>query len=255
MGIDATIEAGTKHRHAYDPVEVSTGRHLDVTSDDPRQIALFDKLHGHCPVGTLVCATCDENSDDRYLYLRISYSTRRVCRYQPAEVAAANHKSPEHQAVQDTICRLAEHCGLNAEQEVTDGGRDRRTDVVISGGSIRVGWEVQLSPVNASDLHERINKVVSDGLASSWLSMRSRPAWARLVKQGPATAIKDMYASEILQTNDPRILGGIKHIKLERCDGDHRSRDWHRGLRCAGWHGQPAGLAPEDHPRLSGVIE
>ena len=257
MGTEGITSASEnqRHRHAYDPVEVSTGLHLDVTSKDPEQIALFDKLHGDCPVQTLICAACDERSDERFLYLRVSYGTRQVCQYHPAEVAAASRKSPEHQALQDAICRLAEHCGLTAEQEATDGTRDRRTDVVVSGGTTRVGWEVQLSPIKGNDLHDRINKAVRDGLASSWLSMRSRPAWNRLVKQGPATAIKDMFASEILQTDNPRILGGIKHIELEPCDRDHRKKPWHQGLRCTGWHGQPKALEPDEHPHLSGVIE
>jgi len=63
-----------------------------------------------------------------------------------------------------------------------------------------------------------------------------------------------MRADEIQRIRDPRIVGGIKGIELERC-GAQRGEKWHRGLKCTGWHGRPAALSPEEHPRLSGMIE
>ena len=66
----------------------------------------------------------------------LTFVRRRV------QLGAARHEG--HRA--SPTCRLAENCGLTVEQEATDGGRDRRSDLVISGGGVRVAWEVPLSP-------------------------------------------------------------------------------------------------------------
>jgi len=111
--------------------------------------------------------------------------------------------------------RLAENCGLTVEQEATDGGRDRRSDLVISGGGVRVAWEVPLSPstpviyTSGSTWHS-----VTAGAA---IDVSPTSLGATGQTRTRATAIKDVFASETLQSDDPRILSGIKHIKLECC--------------------------------------
>lgn len=249
-------DAYRRHRHQYVPVEEASGAYLDVISDDPAHQRLWDKLYKQCTVGTLVCAECDEASDERFLYLRRSRSGKKqVCQYRPEQVAAARGESAEHQAFKDTICALATQRGLAAEQEVAGSHGTRVTDVMVNGGSRPVGWEVQLSPITPEKLRRRLTAAHRDGVAPSWLSMVSRPVWKTLLRRAPATTTRDMSYGEIRVTDDPMIIGGIKHIKLEKCDGAHRSQRWHRRLRCTGWHGRPDDLPAAGHPRLSGVIE
>lgn len=243
------------HSHRYDPVERSSGQRLDVRSDDPADLRLWDKLYKHCAVGTLVCAECDETSDERHLYLRMRNNKRQVCQYRPEQVAAVRGESAEHQALKDVICELAQDRGLAAEQEISGSGRQRVTDVVVSGGCRPVGWEVQLSPIEPDKLRRRIAAADRDGVAPSWLSMQSRSVWRTLIQRAPATTTRDMSHLEIRQTDNPIILGGIKRIKLDKCDAGHRSQRWHRDLKCTGWHGRPDALATEEHPRLGGLIE
>lgn len=246
------------HGHEIVPVVAESGLQLDITRHDlghPDLPDLWASLHGHCLDDALVCQACDVSSGNRVLYLRERRGKREVCvRGQPT-FAVRVGESDEHHALKDVICRLAEDRGLVAVQEARASSGRRVTDVVVTGGSKSVGWEIQLSDIKPHLLKRRINRAVDDDLAPSWLSMRSRSAWKTLVERAPATTTRDLSAADIQHVKDPRLVQGIKRIALEKCERSNLSHKWHRDLRCSGWHGRPVPLPPDEHPTLGAAIE
>ncbi|GMA87432.1 hypothetical protein GCM10025868_26820 [Angustibacter aerolatus] len=111
----------------------------------------------------LVCARCAEASPKRYLYLQERRGQRILCGYTREQVEAAGlGESDEHHALKDKISALAARHGLVAVQESADDARTRRTDVLVRGGDVEVGWEVQLSPIAPDQARRRIGHAVRD---------------------------------------------------------------------------------------------
>ena len=243
--------------HQKIPVEVATGRRLDLEQEDlghPDDPGLWDRLHGSCRVGVLVCADCAETSPKRYLYLQEWRGIRRVCVYPLDQVIAAGlSESAEHRALKDKVCELAERQGLVADQEESGAGRKRRTDVVVRGGVAPVGWEVQLSPINAPLLRKRIKIAAGDGLVPSWLTMRGTGGFKDLIDRAPACTSKALASLEIATANDIRVFQGVKNLRIVDCTFQ-RTQGWHRGLACTGKHALPAGLSEDRHPSLAQMI-
>jgi hypothetical protein len=243
--------------HEKVPLVVATRLRLDLTRADlghPDRPDLWAELHGNCGVGVLVCAACATDSPRRYLYLRERHGHREVVEYSRAALEAAGvAESAEHRTLKDKITQLAEQQGLVAEQESGNARRSRRTDVVVSGGSVQVGWEVQLSGLKPTKLRRRITTASSDGLAPSWLTMVGTPGFTAIIDRAPACTTKALQPLEIATADDLLISQGLKHLAIVPCTF-HRTEGWHRGLQCTGHHAQPVGLDPAKHPTLSDMI-
>jgi hypothetical protein len=248
---------GLVREHEKIAVEVASGRRLDLERPDlghPDDPGLWDRLHGNCAVGTLVCADCAETSSRRYLYLQEWRGLRRVCVYPLDQVIAAGlAETPEHRAFKDKICQLADHQGLTAELEVAGPRRRRQTDVVVRGGPATVGWEVQLSGLSVELLRKRIRVTTGDGLVSSWLTMRDTPGFKTLIDRAPACTTKALVALDIATAKDLRVFQGLKRLRIVPCT-HQRTERWHRELTCTGHHAQPAALDAERHPSLAEMI-
>ncbi|WP_426560397.1 hypothetical protein ACPPVT_11685 [Angustibacter sp. McL0619] len=165
--------------HEKAPVVVESRLRLDLTRADlghPDHPGLWTELHNKCRVGVLACEACAPDSPRRYLYLRERHGRREVVEYSREDVEAAGlGESVEHRTLKDKITQLSQRQGLVAEQESGNSRRTRRTDVVVSGGAVRVGWEVQLSGLKPDKLRRRITTAAADGLAPSWLTMAGTP--------------------------------------------------------------------------------
>lgn len=249
---------GIQHEHQKVPVEVATGRRLDLSRHDlgnPDDPDLWNRLYRQCRVGVLVCAACAEDSPARYLYLKRVNGNNRAYSWSPAAVAAAGlGEGPEHHALKDKVSELAERQGLHAEQEVRNDRGTRRTDVVVSGGVVQVGWEIQMSAINPPQLKRRITAAMSDGLVSSWLTMRGSSAFSALIDRAPACSTsKHLAAAELATLEDLRVVQGLKRLEIVRCTF-HRTESWHRGLTCTGFHAKPAPLGEREHPTLARMI-
>lgn len=244
--------------HEKAPVVAASGLCLDLTRVDlghPDRPELWAELHGGCTVGTLICGACAPDSMRRYLYLRERRGHREVVEYSREEVdAACLGESVEHRTLKDKISQLAERQGLVAEQESGNSRRTRRTDVVVSGGTVRVGWEVQLSGLKPDKLRRRITTAASDGLAPSWLTMAGTPGFGAVIDRAPACTTKALQPLEIATADDLLIMQGVKRLEIVPCRRQ-RTEGWHRGLQCTGHHAQPAGLDPTKHPSLADMIK
>ncbi|WP_460444701.1 competence protein CoiA family protein [Angustibacter aerolatus] len=248
-----------EHEHERVPLVVATGQQLDMTRPDlghPDDPQLWDRLHHNCKIGVLVCARCAEASPKRYLYLQERRGQRILCGYTREQVEAAGlGESDEHHALKDKISALAARHGLVAVQESADDARTRRTDVLVRGGDVEVGWEVQLSPIAPDQLRRRIGHAVRDKLAPSWLTTVGTKAFTTTIDRAPACGIQKMHHEDITAAADLAVQQGIKHLDVVKCTAQ-RGAPWHRGLRCTGWHAQPAPTDPEGgHPTLSQMVE
>jgi hypothetical protein len=249
-----------EHEHDKIPIEVATGRRLDLTRDDlghPGDPGLWERLHRHCTirdVGTLLCENCAPDSPLRFLYLQERGGIRLACSYSLEQIRAAGiPESGEHHALKDKICQLAQREGLHAEQEQTGPHRARRTDVVVTGGAAPVGWEVQLSAIDQPHLTRRIRRATNDGLVPSWLTMRNTGGFRSIIDRAPACSAKELSALEVATSGDLRVFQGVKNLAIVRCTFQ-RTESWHRGLTCTGHHARPAPLEENRHPSLAQMI-
>lgn len=243
--------------HEKVPVLADSGLRLDLRRADlghPDRPGLWDELHHNCHVGVLICAACAPDSPHRFLYLCEHNGHRAVREYSRGQVAAFGlGESDTHRALKDKISLLAQRQGLSAVQECANPARSRRTDVVISGGQVDVGWEVQLSSLKPQGLRRRITRAETDGLVSSWLTMSGTTGFNAVIDRAPACSTKSMQSNEIAAAEDVRIFQGLKRLQITRCT-HQRTERWHRRLECTGYHARPAPLENDAHPTLDQMI-
>src|SRR4051794_28655218 len=115
-------------KHQIVPRVEATGEVFSLDPDDLDGAENWHRYYQHCIFGVLVCDTCLNP-----IYLQERHGMRIACEYTPAEIAAHENESPEHQALKDMICTYAAHLGLEAKQEKRSSDGGRVTDVLVVG--------------------------------------------------------------------------------------------------------------------------
>jgi hypothetical protein len=229
--------------HLSEPVVVATGVFLDMRRADlghPDDPGLWDRLHGNCRIGPPAVLKCDHPRCGEPLYLREEKGIRRAYHYGEAELSAAGYESDIHKALKDVICMDAERVGLVASQESGDVEGLRRTDVLVTGGSNEVGWEVQLAKIGPGSLRTRLRRAEGDGLVSSWLTHAESAAHDALGYRVPTSRVPSMDSLQYKTAETLRVLG-VQAIEILDCAPEFRTKRWHQGLRCSGKHVRPGG--------------
>jgi hypothetical protein len=228
-------------KHKIVPRVSTTGEVFSL--DSPEH---WDKYYLHCTVGALVCDTCLTP-----IYLQKRRGRRIACEYTPAQIAAHDNESHEHQALKDAICTYATQLGLDAEQEQRSHDGSRVTDVLVTG-DCSVGWEAQLSPISTGSVGRRVARAVADSIVPSWLTADNSSARGVLEGRAPLATYNHMTAKEIRRATDIR-LGGLLGVDIVKCRSQ-RSERWHRAVTCRGWHAALVGADRTRQPTLAEMI-
>ncbi len=245
-------------RHKIVPVVAATGLVIDMRTPHlghPDKPQLWDELHGNCSVGTLHCQCCGHP-----LYLqerKTKRGLRRVaCTYTEAQILEAlGGESDEHVALKEAIARLAQRAGLAAEVESASKTRKRITDVVVTDGTRRVGWEIQLSPLSRGSLKRRLDRAVSDDLIPSWFTHSDSRAYVTLKDRAPLS-MPIRWSSVVDFQGDPDVpVRALKTLERVPCTPLHRAQPWHAGKKCRGAHTQPAQGDDVRAMTLGGLVE
>ncbi len=124
-------------------------------------------------------------------------------------------ESDQHKATKERIVETAEGYGLTAGAEVAMPNRRGITDAVVTGPSgIRIGWEIQYSPLSPSSVHRRSIIAVEHDITPLWVTKDDRAA---LIDRAPWARVDDMSWREIADGSEMVIRGGYRHLQVWRC--------------------------------------
>jgi hypothetical protein len=171
-----------------------------------------------------------------WLYLRENSDGRREARHINAD--AEHHssgESDEHKALKERIARAATDAGFQAEVEQRPAHRRRRTDVLVHGDGVKLGFEPQLSQITARTVRRRSKVASDDGITPAWMvdSLNSKA-----IDQAPWARVDRKIWHEYLSDTELPIRGGIRGLRIEQCARMGTvCPDRRVGRRCTGWHG------------------
>lgn len=215
-------------------VYVSGGIELDPSLDDPRSVALWDRLyardrelaHQRVPVSGrgLQCAgICRDQGVVAWMFLR-ERQGRREAVHEHAE-DEARHQAPvsnEHKAYQERIVRTSLSAGHRADTEVITRTGPRssiRTDTLVEGADgLRIGWEIQLSSAavkGPASVLSRARKATEFGITPAWHTDRADYA---LRHDTHWTRSDNLPAYVIEKSGDLRVVSGYRVLDFWVCD-------------------------------------
>lgn len=209
---------------------------LDI--HDPEDRKLWDSLYGKTRKGDLECLDCRRNDPEcpQWMFLRL-WKGRPVAVHYSRDVRHPTApESPRHLALKERIARTAEKAGYSAELEARAPDGRRRTDVLVHGDNgLKLGCEIQLSYATAPSVAKRSDIARSDGLSPLWTT---DDVSAPLIDRAPWARIDHMPETILRNGNALLIRGGVKDLKLVRCDSRNSvpCPDQRYG-RCNHWHG------------------
>ncbi|MGP3991603.1 competence protein CoiA family protein [Streptomyces sp. 3N207] len=156
--------------------------------------------------------------------------------YSAAVRHATAPESPRHRALKERIATAAERAGFPAELEARATDGRRRTDVLVQGeNGIQLGCEIQLSYATARAVAKCTDIARADGLRPLWTTDdKSAP----LIERTPWARIDRLPLEAFSSGNALLMRGGVKELKLKRCDSRNPLPCPDRGYgRCNQWHG------------------
>ncbi|MFF2778521.1 hypothetical protein ACFVU3_26825 [Streptomyces sp. NPDC058052] len=225
---------------------------LDLTvSEDLR---LWRSVYRRTVKGDLECGECREADPGcpQYMFLRLWKGRPVAVHYSQGRRHATAPESPRHKALKERIAAAAERAGFTAELETRGPDGRRRTDVLVHGeGDIELGCEVQLSCTTSHSVARRSDLARADGLRPLWTT--EDPS-SPLIERTPWARIDRMPLEAYSSGNALLVRGGVRELKLARCDarGPVPCPDRGHG-RCNHWHGTWAPALGMHLDRLIGV--
>ncbi len=170
------------------------------------------------------------------MYVQIKNGKRIAVHHNPSIRHSVHNESPRHKALKERIATAARRAGFEVrlEDEAADGLR--RTDVLIRGADgLLLGCEVQVSHITPDKVVKRAVLADRDGIVPMWTVDDAKAApidrapWARI----------DHLPWELIMAGDSlNVRGGVKTLRMERCDKRRATPCPDRGRgRCGQWHG------------------
>ncbi|SNQ46069.1 hypothetical protein FRACA_1240004 [Frankia canadensis] len=203
---------------------VESGAILDFGEPDlggPNESTIFDQWRGRLTGkdrGRFVCALADCSAPDAPVYFQLRGRTRVACHYDSGVThRAGTGVSDEHKRQQDYLQRSAEDAGYEAVQE----GRLRssRPDVLITGGLVPVGAEVQRSRLTKETAARRDSRTRAAGVQTMWLHGNDRPpAWSAAV---PSLGTNQLPWSVVHKRGSWTVASGVGRIRPRPCTLEH----------------------------------
>lgn len=124
-------------------------------------------------------------------------------------------ESDQHKATKERVVETAERYGLSADAEVGMPHRRAVTDAVVTGPTgIRIGWEIQYSPLGPSGVRRRSVVAIDNDITPLWVAKSDR---ADLIDRAPWARVDDMPWREIVSGSEMVIRGGYRHLQVWRC--------------------------------------
>jgi hypothetical protein len=220
---------------------VELGIALNLTEPDlghPSMQDLWDRLHGNTRKGQLQCLECRERKPDcpEWMYLRVRRGRREAVHLNPTIGEHDSAESDEHKALKERIARAAVNGGFEAMIEDRAQHGRRRTDVLVRGRGIELGFEAQLAPISSSSVRRRSNIAVADGITPVWTTTDRR---ANVIDRAPWARIDRVPWHAYLSDTQLPVRGGVRGLVIEQCSRlglvcpDKKAR-----RKCSGWHGR-----------------
>lgn len=197
---------------------------------------LWEQLHGKCKSGTLQCIDPDHPAGaPPWLYLRENEDGTREARHINCPEHTTSGESDEHKALKERIAKAAESGGFEAIVEDSPKHRRRRTDVLVRGAGVEIGFEPQLSPITAATVRRRSKVATDDGITPAWMT-NSRTS--KVIDQAPWARIDRKPWNEYLSDTELPVRGGVRALRIEECARMGTvCPDKKAGRPCRGWHG------------------
>ncbi|WP_031069311.1 hypothetical protein [Streptomyces sp. NRRL S-118] len=204
---------------------------LDV-SEDRR---LWESLYGRTVKGDLECRENDPGCP-QWMFLQLRKGRPIAVHYTTGIRHPTAPESPRHKALKERIARAAENAGFTAELEARAPDGRRRTDVLVHGeNGLQLGCEIQLSYATAQAVAKRSDIARADGLSPLWTT---DDISAPLIERTPWARIDKMPLEAFSSGNALLVRGGVKDLKLKKCDSRNPLPCPDRGYgRCNQWHG------------------
>ncbi|MGH3382363.1 MAG: hypothetical protein ACRDP6_47305 [Actinoallomurus sp.] len=150
-----------------------------------------------------------------------------------------NTETDEHKRQKEYCCLSAERNGLQASEEYSTG-KGTRVDVLITGGSTRVGYEAQHSKLRVSAAKGRSTKTMNANILPLWTSdSGGRPPWLHHV---PSMKIDRNNWSQGMPPIGTAVATGLRDVEMVEC-----TVAFARGQICSVTGGLPCGRR---HPEL-----
>lgn len=212
---------------------------IDLSASDlgnPDRPGLLQEVHRNYKPDLLYCLGAHEYGTVCPGFMTIvekngRYHARHVTRGEVSETAG---ESELHKALKNHTAETASREGFNVSVEDRAVHGRRRTDVTVAGASgKKIGYEIQISPIASGSVDNRTRTAVGDGLTPLWLVTNEnslaidRAPWARLNVQ----RWQDVGSRDAL-----RVRGGVKALRMVRCDWSTQRQCPRTGTRCGGWH-------------------
>ncbi|MEK8144237.1 hypothetical protein NKH18_27365 [Streptomyces sp. M10(2022)] len=124
-------------------------------------------------------------------------------------------ESDQHKATKERIVQAAVQFGLSADAEVGLPSRRGVTDAMVTGpAGVRIGWEIQYSPLSPSSVHRRSVIAMEHDITPLWVAKDDRAA---LIDRAPWARVDDMSWKRIADGSEMIIRGGYRHLQVWRC--------------------------------------
>ncbi|WTX00965.1 hypothetical protein OG216_46930 (plasmid) [Streptomycetaceae bacterium NBC_01309] len=209
------------------------------------------RLEGEC--------RAEQGGKSRWMFIRrapAGSGKRWVAAHLPVTHRGTAEEGDQHRATKERIAKAAAAEGLDVETEARScDGSSVHDALVVGPGGIRIGWEVQYSPISAATVRKRSSKAVANGTTPSWVTHN---AASEVIHRAPWARIDDMSWRDIADGRELLVRSGMQHLQIWPCtpssdrecpDGRGPCRRWHHG-----WF-PPAQCIPEKrHTRLDDLV-
>jgi hypothetical protein len=201
----------------------------------PDKPALWKEIHRHNTLGgELICGKNHPKSVRQY-----ADGSRWAYHLNKGD-STQHGPSPEHEAVADWLFSRAERHGFRVERERTSQSGLFRNDVYVEGDSgIRLGLEVQYSPVGRGEINQRsglirTNRMLREQVSPLWIAPKSNDSGIRDTL--PCAIFQDMPLEIVRAGHDIRVIAGP--AKCDLIDHYASPQDCPRreGRPCTGLH-------------------
>lgn len=161
---------------------------------------------------TGICRAEEEGRCSPWMTIRrctVDGTTTLVAAHLPVRSKPTAEESDKHKALKERVARAAQRHGLSAEIEARNGDGRVRSDVLVTGGAARIGWQAQYSPITASTVRRRSAAAVERGIMPLWVTNSDRAA---LIDRAPWVRVDDWSWREIASERVMFVRGGVRHL-------------------------------------------
>lgn len=197
---------------------------LNLTEPDlgyPGLPGLWERLRADrrpVPQRELQCMQCREARPacPEWMFLTERDGIRFATHHNPNIGDHPSNESDQHKALKERIAHAAELGGFRVEVEDRAEHGRRRTDVLVKGaGDLLVGHEVQLAYASVASVKKRAKLARDDSILPLWTAVDPKHNCINLV---PWAQTDDFPWRHIADGKDLQLRGGVRTLRMERCD-------------------------------------